>query len=166
MTQNRNSQKGRHHYSALERQQAVNDLEQGIITVPELLEQYNIHEDTLENWVIAYAKDPDFSFKRKRTRQSDRRLIASQIHNKVLTATEAARIYKLNVKTVQSWLKEFPASNNLQRKISQEMSGDNESVHQQIEELQLKIIALETMIDIAEEELKIDIRKKCGTKQQ
>lgn len=50
--------------------------------------------------------------------------------------------------------------------------GDEQSLKQQIKELQkrlslseLKVEALETMIDIAEEQLHIDIRKKSGAKQ-
>ena len=35
----------------------------------------------------------------------------------------------------------------------------------QLEDTQMKNIALETMIDVAEEKLKIDIRKKSGPKQ-
>ncbi len=51
-------------------------------------------------------------------------------------------------------------------------TGDEQSLKQQIKELQkrlalseLKVEALETMIDIAEEQLKLDIRKKSGAKQ-
>jgi transposase-like protein len=50
--------------------------------------------------------------------------------------------------------------------------GDEQSLKQQIKELQkrlalseLKVEALETMIDTAEEQLKFDIRKKSGAKQ-
>lgn len=38
------------------------------------------------------------------------------------------------------------------------------SLEQQLEEARLKIAALETLIDVAEQELKVDIRKKSGTK--
>ena len=38
-------------------------------------------------------------------------------------------------------------------------------LEKQLEDAQMKTIALETMIDIAEEQLKIVIRKKSGTKQ-
>lgn len=51
-------------------------------------------------------------------------------------------------------------------------TGDERSLKQHIKELQkrlalseLKVEALETMIDIAEEQLKLDIRKKSGAKQ-
>jgi hypothetical protein len=42
---------------------------------------------------------------------------------------------------------------------------EQNGLEQQLAEAQLKIRALETMIDIAEEQLKIDIRKKSGAKQ-
>ena len=38
-------------------------------------------------------------------------------------------------------------------------------LQKQLEDAQMKNIALETMIDIAEEQLKITIRKKSGPKQ-
>jgi transposase-like protein len=38
------------------------------------------------------------------------------------------------------------------------------SLEQQLEEARLKVAALETLIDVAEQELKVDIRKKSGTK--
>jgi hypothetical protein len=53
-----------------------------------------------------------------------------------------------------------------------EPTGDEQSLKQQIKELQkrlalseLKVEALETMIDITGEQLQVDIRKKLGAKQ-
>jgi transposase len=53
-----------------------------------------------------------------------------------------------------------------------EPKGDEQSLKQQVKELQkrlalseLKVEALETMIDLAEEQLHVDIRKKSGAKQ-
>ncbi len=60
------------------------------------------------------------------------------------------------------------------RKKQPEPNGDEQSLKEQIQikELQrqlalseLKVEALETMIDIAKEQLKLDIRKKSGAKQ-
>jgi len=42
---------------------------------------------------------------------------------------------------------------------------ETKALQKQVEMLKLKVEGLETMIDIAEEQLKIDIRKKPGTKQ-
>lgn len=43
--------------------------------------------------------------------------------------------------------------------------SEEQALRKALEESNLKILALETMIDIAEEQLKINIRKKSGTKQ-
>jgi hypothetical protein len=45
----------------------------------------------------------------------------------------------------------------LQKKVKQ--------LERQLEDAQMKAIALDTLIDVAEEDLKIAIRKKAGTKQ-
>ena len=51
-------------------------------------------------------------------------------------------------------------------KTPKKKSGDEvRDLQQALAEAQLKIKALDTMIDIAEEQLKIDIRKKSGAKQ-
>jgi hypothetical protein len=41
----------------------------------------------------------------------------------------------------------------------------NEALLKALQEAELKIKALNTLIDVAEEQLKIDIRKKSGAKQ-
>jgi hypothetical protein len=51
--------------------------------------------------------------------------------------------------------KQGPSTNN----------QETQSIQRALEEANLKIKALNTMIDIAEEQLKIDIRKNSGTKQ-
>jgi hypothetical protein len=43
--------------------------------------------------------------------------------------------------------------------------ASEKSKNRDFEELRLRIAALETMIDVAEKEYNIDIRKKYGTKQ-
>jgi hypothetical protein len=58
---------------------------------------------------------------------------------------------------------------NLDRRRLVFLSGlstqETKALQKQVEMLKLKVEALETMIDIAEKQLKIDIRKKSGTKQ-
>lgn len=71
---------------------------------------------------------------------------------------------------IHFWLKLYSCeqenTNNSQEMISIEKDTVNHSSHQQeINELRMKIVVLEAMIDIAEKELKIDVRKKPGTKQ-
>ena len=49
--------------------------------------------------------------------------------------------------------------------ISESATEQEKSLRQALQEAQIKIICLETMIDIAEKELNVSIRKKSGTKQ-
>lgn len=45
-----------------------------------------------------------------------------------------------------------------------ELQKQNKELEKQLKDAKMKEIALETMIDIAEKQLKITIRKKSGTK--
>ena len=56
-------------------------------------------------------------------------------------------------------------TNKQQQTSSQDLQPTNEALKKQLEEAQLKIAALNTLIDVAEEQLKINIRKKPGAKQ-
>lgn len=77
---------------------------------------------------------------------------------------------------ISKWVKKYssdfssmeelqPATSNLRHaSLSAKNSGEKE-LQKQLEEARRKIICLETMIDIAEREIGLDIRKKSGTKQ-
>jgi hypothetical protein len=49
--------------------------------------------------------------------------------------------------------------------LPKDLQADNEALKKALEEAQLKVAALNTLIDVAEEQLKINIRKKPGAKQ-
>ncbi len=95
-----------------------------------------------------------------------------------LSGGEIARKYGLNSHVhVFRWQKLFPddialASDNIKKmsKSDPAKKGDKEGedkakLLKQLEMAQLQVAALESMIDIAENELGIQIRKKSGTKQ-
>ena|SRR6185295_664420 len=58
-----------------------------------------------------------------------------------------------------------PSAENANANQNEELVKKNQELQAALEMAKLKITALETMIDIAESELNIDIRKKPGTKQ-
>lgn len=103
--------------------------------------------------------------------------IVSEVRSGLLSKRAAGRKYGLPKSTIGNWLDK----NNLAILLSPdtssglvEMSESQEAklLKKKIDELnralanaQLKNIALETMIEVAERELKIKIRKKRGTKQ-
>lgn len=160
-----------HQFPEALKKKVVNQLETGELTAAQAMDQYQIRTiDTLKTWVIRFAANPELDIvARKRYKQSHRRQVALEIAAGRLTPKEAARANKVRLDCIQSWIKEFkPATPAIAQKLPKKLSSETSSTQhaeQQLKLLQLKVIALETMIDIAEEKFDIDIRKKSGTKQ-
>ena len=98
-----------------------------------------------------------------------------------LSISEASRMYGIKPSTTSYWIKQYqeqlsmvnlggmnttPQENNPSEQPAQDdLHRRNQELEEALKLAKLKITALEMMIDIAESELKIDIRKKSGTKQ-
>lgn len=107
----------------------------------------------------------EFSFKRK---------ICAELLQGQLTVPELVRKYNLSSGgTIYRWLKWYQAeqselvslqtmSNQPENTLNEEQ--DKTALQKELELAKAKIATLETMIDIAEEQFKIEIRKKSGTK--
>ena len=92
------------------------------------------------------------------------------------SAAQVAQKHNLSAAQVKGWITRFSSdlSDELPTPIivTEQEINDQEALKAQIEELnkklaqaQMKISGLELMIDIAEEDLNVDIRKKSGTEQ-
>lgn len=106
-----------------------------------------------------------------------RRRIVLEVQSGRLSQRAAERTYRINRKTIDSWITQFSLLPLIPRECTQKpMKEPKESskvkaLSKQVLELQkalekanLKIDGLQTMIQISEEELKIKIRKKPGAK--
>ena len=98
-----------------------------------------------------------------------------------ISMNQMTKKYHIGHETIPKWMRTFgipmpqeaPVKNNmLQDKESKTMPVSLESLEARLKELQteldrekLKNLALTTMIEVAEEELHINIRKKAGAKQ-
>jgi len=92
-----------------------------------------------------------------------------------LSTAQIGQIYGIRANQVVQWRKRFSSELGEQRPLptmSPKQQNELDSLKKQNEELlkrlelaNLKITALEIMIDIAEQDYKLDIRKKPGTKQ-
>lgn len=135
----------------------------------EIIEKYKISRlQTLQEWQNKYGVGktimPDFPSIPLKTKQ----LIVYEINSGALTINEAVSKYQVSTGSISNWLKQYSCENerNMQKDASKESTPSiDHSAKKVIEELQLKILGLETMIDIAEVQFKIEIRKKSGTKQ-
>lgn len=101
----------------------------------------------------------------------DRRKIVRLIQYQKITKQQAQKIYKVSKKALNDWIlqikrqeAELGKPNSSDMPIETLCYSPNE-LSKQLNEANLKIKALETMIDIAEQKFKISIRKKSGAKQ-
>lgn len=108
---------------------------------------------------------------------SFRRMVVEEVLSGKIFIAAAAKKYGVpHRSTVSSWIKWYKKNNDIVVPILSPVSEqkNNKSAEEldRIKELEtalelakLKIIGLETLIDVAEEQLNIEIRKKPGTKQ-
>ena len=105
---------------------------------------------------------------------SFRRKVAMEYLSGEFSYSELAKRYQLKTTTnIQRWIKEYRkqqaellSSNmeNPQDKADRDSLEKAKKLEEELKLAKIKIAALETMIDIAEEQFKIEIRKKSGTK--
>lgn len=116
--------------------------------------------------------------KRKHTQPHDIELklkIIQEYQSGHITFRMLSKKYNINQSLISYWVRRFegrvnqPKSHSIKKIVlnQEEKKGqcqDVAALKKALEETLLKNKALETMIDIAEQELKVNIRKKSGTK--
>ncbi|MCS3802341.1 helix-turn-helix domain-containing protein [Niastella sp. OAS944] len=143
-------------------------------------QKYNVSIKTLHRWIFD-SKMAVPSGKLKRPVPIEiKRSVVRAIQSGRLTVKEAQRTYGIKtVKTINSWIHQFNLENaelavvnesGMKKKKpvegnSTDNNQDIKGLQKALEEAQLKVAALNTLIDVAEEQLKINIRKKPGAKQ-
>jgi transposase len=143
-------------------------------------EEYGINRSTLRDWV--YLQDIRLGNKRlKRPVPIGlKRTVVRSIQSGRISMREAQLTYGIRAEeTIKRWIKEIEQENTeivvqtdeLMAKdksakgASTDQQADVKALQKALQEAQLKIAALNTLIDVAEEQLKINIRKKPGAKQ-
>jgi transposase len=165
-----------------EKQKAVELYLRGGIPVAEIARQFGICTSTLtQNWVKQVARGRDRLLGGSKKITDDFKLkVVRKVLSGGISVQQAAEVYGIaSPATVSKWMHQF--NSDISVGISQELinpkhmginmksnardDGDNDALKKALRDAQLKIVALETMITLAEEQFKIDIRKKFGTKQ-
>lgn len=137
---------------------------------------YGLGKSTLHCWMQDYGS-PNYQQNIKRQCYSNlqKRTIVTAIEQGRMSIKEAQTAYNIKTeKLIRNWLTQFktekvelchakePAMAKKPRPIS---TAQAEALQKALEEAEMKIKALNTLIDVAEEQLKIDIRKKSGARQ-
>ncbi|WP_207427094.1 transposase [Pedobacter sp. SYSU D00535] len=157
-------------FSIEEKKEAVRAVERGEL-VKSVIARYRISDKTLANWRNRYSQTHK-PVAHRVYKFSEKRSVLRAIE-KGMSVSDAAIAFGIrNSGSIREWIKQTTAENadlsaiamkKAQPQESKEQ--DLETLRQQLAEAQLKIKALETLIDVAEEHLKIDIRKKPGARQ-
>ena len=102
-----------------------------------------------------------------------KREVIREVNSGLLSKAEARRKYDIpGSSTIIGWIRKFDGKRSNNRQIMDYKKSDKEALIKRIKELerrledeQIRSEGLSKMIDIAEEQLKITIRKKSATKQ-
>jgi transposase len=140
-----------------------------------LREKYGLGQVTLGDWLKKYGSEFYQLNKRKAYSNKDKQYIVAAITQGRMTIKEACAAYQIrSEKSVREWVSRFKKEKHsftlaiptdmAKKKKAAVVKSCTSDLQKALEEAQLKIIALNTMIDVAEEQLKIDIRKKSGAK--
>lgn len=143
-------------------------------------DKYNISSRTLRHWIENDRMGISSANLYKSLSIQVKRSIVRAVESKRLSVKEAQMTYGIrSASTIRKWMRQFQQENDdlafvnesgmKKKKPTQDNSTDNsqdiKALQKALADAQLKVAALNTLIDVAEEQLKINIRKKPGAKQ-
>jgi transposase-like protein len=147
---------------------------------PQICDQYNIKMGTLKSWIEKDRLGIGSENLNRTVSNQVKRSVVRAIENGRLSVREAQIAHGIrSASAIRRWMTQFQQENDelaivkdsgmKKKKLTQGNSTDNnqdiKALQKALEEAQLKVAALNTLIDVAEEQLKINIRKKPGAKQ-
>jgi transposase len=138
----------------------------------DLMQEYGMASCTLIDWIAKYGSG---AARHKSYTQTEKRSVVRAVEAG-MSIKQAQIAFNISYPSViRGWIKKFKEENvEISETKSLEMakktkdqsdSSELKALQKALDEANLKIKALDTMIDIAEEQLKIDIRKKSGARQ-
>jgi len=145
-------------------------------TRKEIFNRHGVPKTTLSGWMREHGSAA-YQAKIKPLGLTDRRSLVRGIEEGAMTLAEAKIAYNLaSTLVVKRYLREADKEKAELHRIATLMdknevrsesisSEDARALKKALEEAELKIRALNTLIDVAEEQFKIPIRKKPGAKQ-
>jgi transposase-like protein len=145
----------------------------------QVCQEYGISIGTLKKWLAAHKLGIPSSRVKKTVSIQVKRSVVRAVKSGRLSIKEAQHAYGIQAaQTIRNWIRQLNQENdelsivndslmkkNKPAKNTTDSNQDIEALQKALQEAHLKIAALNTLIDVAEEQLKINIRKKPGAKQ-
>jgi len=153
----------------------VKEVEDGLPR-KEAIRIYGLGKASIDVWMKEYGSVHYHDHvKRKKYTNLQKRTIVSAIEQGRMGLKEAQVAYKIkSSKTIREWLRQYKSEKveiciekqvPMSKKKKVPAASQTAALQKALQEAELKIKALNTLIDVAEEQLKIDIRKKSGARQ-
>ena len=136
---------------------------------------YRLGKASLDGWMRNFGS-PEYkeNMRRKSYSNLQKRTIVTAIEQGRMSIKEAQTAYGVKTeKIIRNWLTQYKTEKGeiciitepvMAKKTKPITTAQTEALQKALEEAKLKIKVLDTLIDVAEEQLKIDIRKKSGAK--
>ena len=152
--------------------QVENGLSRGVI-----VEQYKISRSTIAEWMRDYGSAAYLAGRKGHLNQANKTSILRAVLDGRMTVREAMIAYRVSSSTINQWIRIYKrergelASVMGTKKSSKDKQSEDatdiekEDLKKALQQAQLQIQALNTLIDVAEDKFKIAIRKKAGAKQ-
>lgn len=167
----------RGHFQISVRDEIIKAIENGI---PRsfFTKRYGVCRSTLSSWMRDHGS-PEYQARRlgKHLSKVEKGTILRLIQQGQLTTHQARKTYGLSGDVLDRWLRAaarknpdlvIHSANAMKKKTAEQPDFEDpekRALEKALQEAQLKIHALNTLIDVAEEQFKIAIRKKPGAKQ-
>lgn len=135
---------------------------------------YGMSSSTLGEWMLKYGSAAYLATRKRRfTSDSEKRTVLRAIDSG-MDIHEAKIVFGIHPVTIRHWAAKLAKNDELtdckpvvmsKHEVKSEINYEIKELKKALALSELKVAGLNTLIDIAEEELKIDIRKKSGAKQ-
>lgn len=111
----------------------------------------------------------------KRYSEAFKLKVVSEIESGKFRIGEASRVYDITGSTtIYRWLRKYGKASLIQKTVLVQMKNESDKIRQLEKEkrelesalakTQVRLLAMETLIDVAEAHYQIDIKKNCGSK--
>ena len=152
-------------------QKIVKEVEEGLPR-KEAKRIYGLGKSSLDIWMNRYGSEHYHQhLKRRSYTKLQKRTIVTAIDQGRMSIKEARSAYSIKTeKTIRDWILAFKDEKvdlckETEPRMANKVPPERQALEKALKEAELKIKALNTLIDVAEEHLKIAIRKKSGAKQ-
>lgn len=173
--QTRQKKTERYHLKFIEK--VIQEIENGA-TQSSVTLKYDLRQPTVSRWIKKYGSIEFHQTRRNKIySESLKRQVVHSITEHKMTIKEACITYGIESKsTIKNWLLDNYNKNKdicneitipilMEEKTTNLESLEVKALKKALAEAQFKIVALNTLIDVAEKNLDIDIRKKSASKQ-